>query len=68
MENLSHRECISLIERQIKAKGFCSEDDAKALMYHKKQQAERPFNELKIELCKPTIKILDWINKVLFKK
>lgn len=68
MKNLNHRECIKLIDRQIKAKGFCCEDDAKALRYHKRQQTKNRFNELKIEISRPIIKALDWLNKVLFKK
>lgn len=64
---MNHREQIEIIERQVKTKGFCSDDDLKALRYHKKLQAKYPSDELIMEIKKPIIKILDWISKTLFK-
>ncbi|WP_150129003.1 hypothetical protein [Acinetobacter sp. LoGeW2-3] len=64
---MNHREQIEIIERQVAAKGFCSNDDSKALKYHKKLQAKHPLDELMAEIKKPIIKALDWISKTLFK-
>lgn len=64
---MNHCEQIEITERQVKAKGFCGDDDLNALKYHRKYQVESPFSELMIEIKKPMIKVLDWISKTLFK-
>lgn len=65
MKSLNHRESIEEINRQIEAKGFCSEDDKNALRYHEGQQKKNAFKEIKSELSKPFVKILDRISKAL---
>lgn len=64
---MNNREQIELIERQIKAKGFCSDDDSKSISLLKRQQLANPLSEITSELSKPFIKILNWVSKVLFK-
>ena len=66
MKSLSHRECVEVIKKQIKAKGVCSEDDRKSLDYHERLSKEDSFDAfvaLKNELIKPFEKLLNQIGK-----